>query len=79
MPEKFDKLPLGKQKKILDACINEFADRSYNEASTNRIVKNARHIKRTSFSLFWQQGKACPIFAKLFYQKNFGHYKEIYA
>ena len=57
MPDKFEKLPLDKQKKILDACISEFADRSYNEASTNRIVKNAGISKGLLFHYFVSKEK----------------------
>jgi TetR/AcrR family transcriptional regulator len=38
---KFENLDKEKKKKILDACIGEFSENSFEKASTNRIVKKA--------------------------------------
>ncbi|MDW0108755.1 TetR/AcrR family transcriptional regulator [Sporosarcina aquimarina] len=48
----FDILDETKKKRILDAAINEFAENSYEQASTNRIVKSAQIGKGMLFHYF---------------------------
>lgn len=48
----FDKLDEEKKAKIINVGITEFAQYSYNESSTNRIVKNAGISKGSLFKYF---------------------------
>lgn len=48
----FEKLPLEEQRRILDACIDEFASHPYRQASTNAIVQRAGIPKGTLFYYF---------------------------
>lgn len=50
--EKFDGLDKKKQKRIVNAALEEFAERGYQEASTNRIVKAAGIGKGMLFYYF---------------------------
>jgi len=48
----FDNLPAEKKMKILQVCVDEFAEHSYKEASTNEIVKKAGISKGILFHYF---------------------------
>jgi len=50
--DRFQKLTPEHQKRILDACIEEFAEHGYERASTNEIVKKAGIPKGTLFYFF---------------------------
>lgn len=50
--EKFEKLEPGKQQKILEAALNEFAENGFEKASTNQIVKEAGIGKGMLFYYF---------------------------
>lgn len=50
--EKFTALELGKQERILNAALEEFAEQGYERASTNRIVKKAGIGKGMLFYYF---------------------------
>ncbi|KZL90506.1 TetR/AcrR family transcriptional regulator [Clostridium magnum] len=52
MIDKFESLPQEKKKRILDACIEEFALNGYDKASTNSIVKKAGISKGLLFHYF---------------------------
>lgn len=52
MYSKFLKLKLEKQEKILEVCIREFADKGFDKASTNEIVKNSGISKGILFHYF---------------------------
>lgn len=52
MIDKFENLPEEKKKRILDACIEEFALNGYDKASTNSIVKKADISKGILFHYF---------------------------
>lgn len=49
---KFESLPEEKKKRILDACIEEFSQNSYENASTNSIVQRAGISKGILFHYF---------------------------
>jgi TetR/AcrR family transcriptional regulator len=48
----FSKLPLSRQKEILDASLREFAEYGYDLASTNRIIGNLGVSKGVLFKYF---------------------------
>ena len=48
----FEKLPLEKKNRILDASISEFADKEYNSASMNKVVARAGIAKGSLFNYF---------------------------
>ena len=53
MPTKiFTELDEKKQERIIDAALKEFAEYGYENASTNRIVKNCRISKGSLFKYF---------------------------
>lgn len=52
MNSNFENLPEEKKKRILDACIEEFAVNGYDKASTNAIVKKAEISKGLLFHYF---------------------------
>lgn len=52
MHANFDNLPAEKKMKILQVCVDEFAEHSYKEASTNEIVKKAGISKGILFHYF---------------------------
>lgn len=52
MNDRFENLPEEKKKRILDACIEEFALNGYDKASTNSIVKKADISKGILFHYF---------------------------
>lgn len=52
MIDKFESLPQEKKKRILDACVEEFALNGYDKASTNSIVKKAGISKGLLFHYF---------------------------
>lgn len=52
MHSSFDNLSDEKKKTILDACIHEFAEKGYEQASTNTIVKEAGISKGILFHYF---------------------------
>lgn len=52
MYERFEKLNASKQQAILDACISEFADKGYLNASTNAIAQKAGIAKGLLFYYF---------------------------
>ncbi|MCX7745757.1 MAG: TetR/AcrR family transcriptional regulator [Clostridia bacterium] len=52
MSKKFEGISEEKQKKIIDACIEEFAENGYERASTNIIVKRAGISKGILFHYF---------------------------
>lgn len=49
---KFENLTEEKRKKIIDACVEEFSQNGYKNASTNSIVKNAQISKGILFHYF---------------------------
>jgi len=55
--ELFENLPEEKKKKIIDACIEEFANNGYEKASTNLIVKSAGISKGLLFHYFGSKKK----------------------
>lgn len=57
MSEKFEALPEEKRQKILDACLDEFAEHGYLSASTNRIVRAAGISKGLLFHYFESKKK----------------------
>lgn len=57
MNEKFDALPEEKRQKILTACLDEFAEYGYVNASTNRIVRAAGISKGLLFHYFESKKK----------------------
>ncbi|EGW39392.1 TetR/AcrR family transcriptional regulator [Desulfosporosinus sp. OT] len=52
MYSNFENLSEAKKKNILDACIHEFAEKGYEQASTNTIVKEAGISKGILFHYF---------------------------
>jgi len=52
MYSKFENLPTEKKQRIIEACIAEFSQNSYVNASTNRIVKKAGISKGIIFHYF---------------------------
>lgn len=52
MYDNFESLKDEKKKNILDACIREFADKGYDKASTNAIIKEAGISKGILFHYF---------------------------
>lgn len=52
MYENFQNISQEKRKRIIDACFNEFAEKGYEMASTNSIVKNAGISKGILFHYF---------------------------
>ncbi len=52
----FEKLPIDKQKRIVDASISEFADRDYETASMNKVVERAGIAKGSLFNYFKTKG-----------------------
>lgn len=52
MYEGFENLPEAKKERILDACMEEFANKGYEGASTNEIVKRAGISKGILFHYF---------------------------
>jgi len=57
MNELFDNLAEEKKKRIIDACIEEFASNGYEKASTNSIIKNAGISKGALFHYFESKKK----------------------
>ena len=52
MYETFENLPRDKKKKIIDICLEEFAENGYEKSSTNSIVKKAGISKGILFHYF---------------------------
>lgn len=52
MYDKFENLDEDKKKKVINACIYEFADKGYEKASTNTIIKEAGISKGILFHYF---------------------------
>ncbi|MGB8253350.1 MAG: TetR/AcrR family transcriptional regulator [Anaerolineaceae bacterium] len=52
MYENFERIPQAEQQHILNACIEEFAQKGYEQASTNAIVQQAGIPKGTLFFFF---------------------------
>lgn len=52
MYQSFDNLIEDKKQRILEACILEFADKGYEKASTNAIIKEAKISKGILFHYF---------------------------
>lgn len=52
MNDTFEKIDIAKRNRILDAAFKEFAEKSYEDASTNRIAKDAEIGKGTLFYHF---------------------------
>jgi AcrR family transcriptional regulator len=50
--ENFTRIPTAEQQRILEACLAEFAQHGYQQASTNAIVKSAGIPKGTLFYYF---------------------------
>jgi len=50
--ENFERIPAEEQQRILQACIQQFAQHGYQQASTNAIVKQASIPKGTLFFYF---------------------------
>ncbi len=48
----FEKLPVEKQTRIVDASISEFAEREYETASMNKVVEQAGIAKGSLFNYF---------------------------
>jgi len=65
----FDKLNKSKQETIINAAIKEFAEKGYNSASTNSIVKNAGISKGALF--FYFKSKEALFMYVLEYSFNF--------
>lgn len=57
MSERLDALPKDKREKILSACLTEFAEHGYTNASTNRIVQAAGISKGLLFHYFENKKK----------------------
>ena len=57
MYQNFEKIPEDKKKIIIDVCMEEFAKKGYEKASTNSIVKNAGIPKGTLFYYFGNKKK----------------------
>lgn len=57
MFDNFEKLPEDKKKKIIDVCIEEFAEYGYEKSSTNRIVEKAGISKGILFHYFKSKKK----------------------
>lgn len=57
MCENFKRIPIEDQQRILQACLEEFADHSYQQASTNAIVRRAGIPKGTLFFYFGNKQK----------------------
>ncbi|WP_202709581.1 TetR/AcrR family transcriptional regulator [Sporosalibacterium faouarense] len=57
MFESFEKLPEDKKSKIINICIEEFAEYGYQKASTNRIVEKAEISKGILFHYFGSKKK----------------------
>ncbi len=57
MSERFEALSEEKQKRIMDACLHEFAEHGYLNASTNRIVGAASISKGLLFHYFGNKKK----------------------
>lgn len=53
----FEKIPQDKKNKIIDASLKEFAQKGYEKASTNNIVKEAGIPKGTLFYFFGSKKK----------------------
>ena len=76
MNQAFEKISEEKRQKIITACLQEFADKGYNNASTNNIVKNAEISKGLLFHYFGSKKNlylhlldiAIDIFIQRFYQ-----------
>ena len=52
MPDNFTRIPIEEQERILEACITEFAQNGFTQASTNAIIKRAGIPKGTLFYFF---------------------------
>ena len=52
MYDTFENLPEEKRKKILEICLDEFSENSYENSSTNTIVKRAGISKGILFHYF---------------------------
>lgn len=50
--ENFERIPIDQQRSILEACLEEFSQHGYQQASTNAIVKRAGIPKGTLFFFF---------------------------
>jgi AcrR family transcriptional regulator len=70
--ENFAKIPAEDQKRILDACVEEFALHGYQQASTNSIVKKAGIPKGTLFYFF---GSKKQLYLYLL-DRSIAHYAE---
>lgn len=57
MSEKFERIPVGERERIILACLEEFAEKGYQRASTNRIVEKAGIPKGTLFYYFGSKKK----------------------
>jgi TetR/AcrR family transcriptional regulator len=55
--QNFEKIPKDKKKIIIDVCMEEFAKKGYEKASTNNIVKKAGIPKGTLFYYFKSKKK----------------------
>ncbi len=77
MFEKFTNLDSEKQERIINAALEEFGKKGYNNASTNEIVKNANISKGLLFHYFGNKNRlyfflfdnAIKIFSDEFYGK----------
>lgn len=52
MPDNFTRIPIEEQERILEACITEFAQHGFTQASTNAIIQRAGIPKGTLFYYF---------------------------
>lgn len=52
MYDTFEKLPEDRKKKIIDICVEEFAENGYENSSTNTIIKKAGISKGILFHYF---------------------------
>lgn len=52
MHSKFLNIDIEKQHRIINACIKEFSEKGYSNASTNEIIKNAQISKGLLFHYF---------------------------
>ncbi len=57
MHNNFENLPQDKKDRIIEACLDEFAEKGYDKASTNSIVKKAGISKGILFHYFGNKRK----------------------
>lgn len=86
MYQSFESLSEDKRQKIIDICIEEFANNGYEKASTNAIVKNAGISKGALFHYFKNKKNlylyvidyTLDHFVKKFYEAKTDHSSDIF-